>query len=140
MAKFHERLAIAFHLYESGRPSEAEQIYRRLLSIHPACTEAWHFLGAIAFQTGQPVDAVQCFARLVELAPHDAEAHGKLGNAFHALGILDNAIAAYPTGMTVRGIRPCGCSGRKHRGTGTACFNQSKKPFAICSRLAVDGP
>lgn len=43
----------------SGKVSEAEAMYRKVLGVNPHCGEALHFLGLAAMQRGKLDDALE---------------------------------------------------------------------------------
>lgn len=81
--------------HQSGRPKEAEALYRQILEVDPDHPEALHLLGALALQAGHGDKAIRFMERSLELNPGNASALNNLGQAFKSLGRLDDEIAVY---------------------------------------------
>jgi tetratricopeptide (TPR) repeat protein len=81
--------------HQAGRLQEAEQIYRQILAVAPACADAWHLLGMISRRAGNQDLAIRYVQRAIELNPRFAEAHYNLGNIFQDARRLDEAIACF---------------------------------------------
>ena len=88
-------LAAAIQHHQAGRLQAAEQAYRQVLALEPNQSDAWHYLGLIAYQVGQHAVAVQYMAHAVGLKPGVAGYHSNLGLAHRALARLDEAAACW---------------------------------------------
>jgi predicted O-linked N-acetylglucosamine transferase (SPINDLY family)/glycosyltransferase involved in cell wall biosynthesis len=95
-------LAVQHH--GAGRLTEAEQLYRQILTQQPDHPETLQLLGVIAHQVGRNDDALELIHRAIALRPESADAHSNLGSVFKATGRLDEAIAAYRQAIT---LDPC---------------------------------
>jgi protein O-GlcNAc transferase len=80
--------------HQAGRLSEAEQLYRRILSADARHADSLHLLGLIASQTGHVGDAVELIRRAIAIGNHPTY-HSSLGNVFHFDGKHDEAVACY---------------------------------------------
>src|SRR3954465_6934769 len=69
MPSIAEALAIAAQMQQSGRLAEAEQICQQVVAADGMNAEAWHLLGAIAYQVGNVEGALACWQRAAALAP-----------------------------------------------------------------------
>ena len=87
--------AAALRRQRSGRPEEAEPLYRRVLAIDPRHVDSLHLLGVIAAQSGRPAEAAELIGKAVALSPDFALAHFNHGNALRALGRDEAAAAAF---------------------------------------------
>lgn len=85
----------AVALHQSGRLEKAEAVYQTLLKINPKDSDALHYLGLIAYQKRNYVDAIKLIEAAIKINRMISAFHCNLGNAYKALGLLDNAIAAF---------------------------------------------
>ena len=85
----------AIRHHEMGRLTEAERLYRQILTQQPNHAESLHLLGLIAHQVGRHADAVDLIGRAIAILPNNAAFHCNLGEAYRSLGQFDLAIAAY---------------------------------------------
>jgi len=90
-----ELLATALAHHEAGRFPQAEQLYRQILAVDPQNSDAWHFLGLLAYQFGQPKPAIEWMGRAVQLSPKKALYYGNLALAFEADGQIERAVLCY---------------------------------------------
>lgn len=60
-------------LYEEGRLSEAAERFARASTLNGAYTDAWAWLGRVAFERGQYADAATYYGSAARLAPGDAD-------------------------------------------------------------------
>ena len=87
--------------HQSGRPREAEALYRQILEVNPDHSEALHLLGVLALQADHGDEAIRLMERSLELNPSNASALNNLGQAFESLGRLDDAMAVYRKAIAV---------------------------------------
>jgi tetratricopeptide (TPR) repeat protein len=85
---------LASEHHRAGRLSEAERLYRVILSQQPEHAGALHYLGVIAYQSGNKVAALELIQRAIALGAGDSSALSNLGAALKDLGKLDEAEAA----------------------------------------------
>jgi protein O-GlcNAc transferase len=99
-----EAIAAGLAQHQAGRLTEAERIYRQVLTAAPGNAEALHLLGVLAGQTGNLERAVE----LIQAAIGSATSHGiapagvarywcNLGNSLLALGRKTEAVESYRT-------------------------------------------
>jgi protein O-GlcNAc transferase len=88
------RLASGMKCQNEGRLSEAEQIYRSVLTVDPEQTDALLLLGHVLKQQDKSEEAVAVFGRLTMLAPQDALARFSLATALLAQTRLAEAAQA----------------------------------------------
>ncbi len=89
------RLYLAAALWETGRPGDAEPIYRRLVEEAPGNFVAVHQLGRLLLWQGRAAEAVPQLRRAATLRPTAADAAFDLAQALAAADELDEALAAY---------------------------------------------
>src|SRR4051812_47699135 len=95
MPTIPEMLSEALMQHRAGRLAAAEQLYRQILQTDPQQADAWHLLGVLAQQAGQPAVAVDYIGRAIALRPGAAAFYNNQGEAYRALGRLDEAAACY---------------------------------------------
>jgi predicted O-linked N-acetylglucosamine transferase (SPINDLY family) len=94
-------LAVSYH--HAGRLTEAETLYRQIVTAEPLHAEAWHNLGICSQQMSHYDEAVLWIRRAIEIAPQNAVAHYSLGNTLRDMGNLAEAIAAYQRALELDG-------------------------------------
>jgi protein O-GlcNAc transferase len=87
------RQAVGFH--QSGRLTEAEPLYRRVLDLEPQHFDSLNLLGVLNYQFGRYSDAVSHLDRAIRVNPRVAAAHNTRGAALAELGRFDEALASY---------------------------------------------
>ena len=88
-------LTSGFRLHQSGRLTEAEACYRRVLSTHPNHPDALNLLGVVTHQTGRHDLAVEMLHRAIRQNGQNPGYFSNLGNVLYSQGKLDEAVAAY---------------------------------------------
>ncbi len=117
-ANAHSNLGVL--LRATGQPGEAETAYRAAIQLDCNHVDAWTNLGILLDGLKRTEEAAACYCKVVTLRPKHPEArkllalaHGMLGEAGKAVGILeewlaeepDNAIARHMlAGVTGRGV------------------------------------
>jgi protein O-GlcNAc transferase len=95
MTSIPEALQTGLEHHRAGRLLQAEQMYRRVLQIHPRHAGAVHLLGLIAFQAGKLDVAEYMLQEAVKIDAFHAPYSADLGEVYRALGKSGEAIAAY---------------------------------------------
>jgi len=80
--------------HQSGRLTEAEAAYRKILDAAPGHADANHLLGVIALQVDDFEAAVDLIGKAIEITPTASAYHCNLGNALYELGRLEDAAAS----------------------------------------------
>ena len=101
-----QALQHAFHLQQAGQLAEAEGIYRQILATQPDNSDAFHFLGVIAYQSGQNESAVELMTRAVHLKSDDPNSLNNLGLALQRLKKHDEALAIYHRSLKINPDSP----------------------------------
>ena len=100
MATIQEALAVAVQQHQRGQLAMAARIYRRILTLDPAHSDALHLMALITRRSGQPQAALRMMRRALLLAPDTAEIRLNLGNLLRDLG--SGAAAAYHSAIALR--------------------------------------
>ncbi len=95
MTSIPEALQAGLEHHRAGRLLQAEQMYRRVLQIHPRHAGAVHLLGLIAFQAGKLDVAEYMLQEAAKIDAFHAPYAADLGEVYRAIGKSDEAIAAY---------------------------------------------
>ncbi|MDP9174915.1 MAG: tetratricopeptide repeat protein [Planctomycetota bacterium] len=90
-----EAFDIALGHHQAGRLTDAEAIYRNILSQDPNFADAVHLLGVLAHQVGQTQQAHDLIWRAIGLKPMSGEYYSNLGLVLAKQGKHNQAIAAY---------------------------------------------
>ncbi len=88
-------LQTAIGHHQAGRLSEAEALYRQILQVETNHPDALHLLGLIASQVGKHEIAVDLISKAINAKPQESVFYNSLGNEFHTLGRLNEAVANY---------------------------------------------
>jgi tetratricopeptide (TPR) repeat protein len=97
-----QAMQLAVQNHQAGKLSDAEEIYRRVLTQQPNHSDALHLLGVICHQTAQPDAAIDLIRRAIAINPGIAQYHNNLGNALRDKGFSDEAIAAYRNAVRLK--------------------------------------
>ncbi|MBI3514983.1 MAG: tetratricopeptide repeat protein [Proteobacteria bacterium] len=97
-----EAMALALEHHRAGRLSDAEAIYRQVLTVVADHADALCLLGSIAHQVGRHGVAIDLIGRAITRNPGVADYHNNRGEALRALGRLDEAVQAYQRALTLR--------------------------------------
>jgi tetratricopeptide (TPR) repeat protein len=90
-----ETLKQAFALQQSGRLTEAEQLYRATLKRDPDNADAWHLLGRIALQHGDLAAAAAQVREAIRRRPNIPAFPSSLGEILQAQGEIEKAQTCY---------------------------------------------
>ena len=111
---YHMDLARTYHgqadlLRDTGRPKEAEQVYREALfsygnaiELDPNNSVHWHGRADVYFEMEQWDQALADFSKAVELDPKDAELWNRRGDTYRDMGKLAEAIADYSRAVSLQ--------------------------------------
>ncbi len=94
-SEVEELLVRALSAHQTGRLIDAEQCYRRALSLDGANAFALHRLGIIGMQTGRPKFAIEQFGEAIARDSANAQLRYNMAIACEACGRTKDAIANY---------------------------------------------
>jgi Flp pilus assembly protein TadD len=97
-----QALQLAQQHHQAGRLSEAEALFRQILSIAPRHAPALHHLGLIAFQVGKFAPAIECLQEVIALEPTNAAAYSNLGEALRCAGRLEEAATCFHHALALK--------------------------------------
>jgi predicted TPR repeat methyltransferase len=97
-----DAIKYSLDLIKDRRFEAAEELYRRILAVAPACPEAWHFRGMLAVQMGRIAEGEELIRKAVEIQPDYADAHNNLGNVLQVLQRYEEAIGFYELAIMFR--------------------------------------
>ena len=92
----------AVSLHDSGRLSEAEQLYQIVLLGDDRHFDALCRFGLVRMQQQRFADAEGLIRRAIKVDKRSAEAHELLGSALTGLGRLDEAVRSYSKAVAIR--------------------------------------
>ncbi len=122
--------------HRSGRLSEAEDLYRKILSINPRHADSLHHLGLIAHAVGRHDVAIELIEKALSLQPGMPNAHYNVALAYRASG---DAGAALRFAQKAVAIRPQHLSAQLLCGDLFKSIGALDEAKASCKRaLAVD--
>jgi protein O-GlcNAc transferase len=91
----------AFHLQHSGRLTEAEPIYRRILAEQPNHADALHMFGVLSHQLGSNKQAIELIQRAIAVKGSAPEYHCNLGVVLAEEHRFAEAAAAYHAALVL---------------------------------------
>jgi len=97
-----EQLTRVREALKTGKPDQANEICRRLLTEEPRDPVVHHLLGLTAQQRGRLDEAKTFLQQAVALQPSFAQAHQSLGTVLQRTGELAEAQAAYRRALELR--------------------------------------
>jgi Tfp pilus assembly protein PilF len=92
--------AIGHH--RSGRFSEAERLYRRVLQFEPDHPGVTNYLGIVLKDQDRLDEAAAVFHRAISIAPDFAPGHSNLGNILFTQGKLQEAEVSYRRALALK--------------------------------------
>jgi tetratricopeptide (TPR) repeat protein len=92
----------ALQHHQSGRFSEAEQLYQRILAIHPRHPDCLHLLGMIAYQEGRFETAANMIREAIAINSRGTSYYANLGTVLQAQGKLEEAEILYRHALTLK--------------------------------------
>ena len=96
-----QAFTVAFVLEAQGRIADAEQVYRKTLTLEPDHFDALLALGTLCLMRGAAADAVPALEHAVAVAPDSADAHHRLGMGLAQLGRFGEAVPEYREAITL---------------------------------------
>jgi len=88
-------MLLANEYARNERYSEAKEAYKNALAIDPKLDEAYHALGAVAFNQKNYAESLKYFQKHLEHAPKDSLTLYDVGNAYMQLKQFDKAAQSY---------------------------------------------
>ena len=119
-------ITVARKHMQAGRLSQAEDLYRQVLSAQPDNPEALDGLGTLACRLGRPAQGLPLLTRAVELARSNARYQANLGYAHMALGDTGEAEARLRAALALDPLLP-----EANANLGTVLFNRGEKNEAL---------
>lgn len=95
MLAVSDYLGAGLEYHQAGQLSQAEQIYRKILTSHPNCAEAWYLLGLLAHQLAQNELALEYLQHAATLDDARDIFHASLGLIYRQMGLWEEAAASY---------------------------------------------
>ncbi len=92
MSPMTAMLADGFRAHQAGHRSDAERLYRDVLSAEPRNAAAMHLLGTLLHQGGRNVDAISLIQQAIAVEPNDADYRYNLGFILLSAGRVEEAI------------------------------------------------
>lgn len=124
----------------SGKPAEAEQVYRKILRHDTDNLAALHGLALLAQEAGRSDVAVQCLKRTTALAPNNPMFHSHLGVVYRTMGQLDDSIASHRRAFA---LAPNEAPVRNNLGNAlrdAKQFEEAVEHFRVARKLAPNYP
>ncbi len=123
----------AIRHHQAGRLKDAEQLYRRILAIHPRHADSLHLLGVISSQNGRHDIAVDLITKAIKIDDRVASYHFNLALAYKTLGRLDDAISCWRRSLALEPYDP-----EIHTNLGIVLQIQERSEEAVtCYRRAL---
>lgn len=106
MPSISDTLNRALQHHQAGQVTEAEQLYRQILTQQPDTVDALNFLGALLHQQGRFEEALSCFERVLAQQPNIPDAHNSVAIALRGQGRLAEAIVHYRQALELKPDHP----------------------------------
>jgi protein O-GlcNAc transferase len=94
------KTAVRYH--QAGQFQQAESLYNQILKEDPDHADALHLLGVIARQRGEYDLAVELINKAIAKNSSVFIYHNNLGNAFKAIGRLNDAVECYEEALHLK--------------------------------------
>jgi len=92
----------AIALHRAGNLSQAEALYRQILTVEPNSPDVFYFLGLIAAQKRKSPSAIELMKKALNLKPDFIDAHYSLGNALMEQGELEGAASCFRKALILK--------------------------------------
>jgi len=102
MNGLQQKLASALELHRLGRLTDAQQIYREILSRDARHADSLHLLGMAAYQSGDGGSAEDLIRRAIAINQWEALYHSNLGIVLQARGNLRDSAACYRMAVALK--------------------------------------
>ena len=125
-------------MHQTGRLSEAEEMYRQVLKAQPNHWDSLHFLGVIHHQRGDYREAVRQIDAAIRVNPTIAATYRSRGNALQKLRQFDDAVASYNKAIS---LAPEDASTFNSRGNALQelkLFNEAVASYDEAAKLKPD--
>ena len=114
MSALQNELQRGWQIHQQRRYTEAERIYRDVLSKAPNDANGWCFLGIALHDQRQYQSAVDCYRRALQLNPAFPIALNNLGNSLRYVNCVDEADQCFQKAID---LKPDYLNAYKNRGT-----------------------
>lgn len=114
MSDAQTELSRAWQAHQQGRITEAEAVYRRVLTDFPTNANAWCYLGISLHDQRRYDDAVEAYRQALELNPKFPIALNNLGNTLRYVGDVELADRCFQEALD---LKPDYFNAYKNRGT-----------------------
>ena len=98
--------ALALHLEDRGKLSEALPSYRKALALNPDLVSAWYNLGNTLLKREDYAEAAESYEQELRRNPRHAAAQTGVGNARFQQGFFQDAVEAYRAALRIEENRP----------------------------------
>jgi tetratricopeptide (TPR) repeat protein len=95
-------LGTALGHHHAGRLTEAERIYRQILTIDARHVDSLHLLGLIACQGGRYDSAVELIGQAIRLSKRNPFYYCNMGSALKAHGRIDDAVTHFKRALALK--------------------------------------
>ena len=90
----------AVKMHQANRLKEAENLYKKVLTLSPRQYDALNLLGVLAHQSGNNDQAIDLFDQAIAASPNLASAHFNKGNVLYGNKQLEESVSCYKTALT----------------------------------------
>lgn len=138
--KLETIMAEAMRRHQAGDLGEAEQLYHRVLELHPGHTSTLNNLGALFLDKGEPAKAASVLESVLSKRQDYPTAQNNLGLALRALGRLKEAMQQFRQALSGQPdfVDALGNLGSALQASGN--YEEAEECYARALRLAPEYP
>lgn len=137
MSIFQAELSRAWQAHQQGRVSDAEKVYRRVISQAPQDANAWCYLGIALHDQRQYLEAVNAYRQALQICPDFPIALNNLGNTLRYVGDVAQADLCFQQALD---LKPDYFNAYKNRGTLHAWNGRADLAFKYYSQALELNP
>jgi tetratricopeptide (TPR) repeat protein len=137
MSVFQAELSRAWQVHQQGRVTDAEQVYRRVLSQAPQDANAWCYLGIALHDQRKYHEAVEAYRQALRINPLFPIALNNLGNTLRYVGDVEQADQCFQKALD---LKPDYFNAFKNRGTLHAWNGRTDLAFKYYSKALELNP
>lgn len=136
-AQTGDLLSRAIAAHQHGDRTQAERLYRQVLSKEKRNTDALHYFGLLQAENGRLEDASQLLRQAIRFGPKSPDVHANLGRILNLLNRHEDALESYKQALAIDPDHP---SALMNSAGTLLALHRPDKALPILDRLIENDP